>query len=86
MDKINKKSRALLKITKSHIYPNSFQKMRVKLVSQLFSHTMGSVICTCVATNELKSSTAIDTAYFVDLMNKLFDCVHYILQIFIIVL
>lgn len=66
---MNKKSRALLKITEVHINPNSFQKMRVKLASQLFSHTMASAIRTCVATNELKSSTASDTADFVDFMN-----------------
>lgn len=33
IDKKNKKNRALLKITDAHIWPNSFQKMRVKLAT-----------------------------------------------------
>ncbi|KAL4090996.1 hypothetical protein QTP88_025743 [Uroleucon formosanum] len=73
IDKKNIKSKSLLKITEAHIDPSSFQKMRVKLAVQLFSHTMASTIRTCIETNELKSNTAKNTANFVDFINKLFD-------------
>jgi hypothetical protein len=45
IDKKNIKSKSLLKITEAHINPSSFQKMRVNLAVQLFSHTMASTIC-----------------------------------------
>lgn len=70
------KSKSLLKITEAHINPSSFQKMRVKLAVQLFSHTMASTIRTCIETNGLKSKTAKNTADFVDFINKLFDCLN----------
>lgn len=76
IDKKNLKSRALLKITDTHINPNSFQKMRVKFAVQIFSNTMASTIRTCVSTNELFSETALDTADFADFMNRLFDCLN----------
>lgn len=76
IDKKNKKSKALLKITNAHIFPNSFQKMRVKLATQLLSHSMASTIRTCIQTNELKNKHAPDIADFVDFMNKLFDCLN----------
>lgn len=50
--------------------------MRVKLATQIFSHSMASAIRTCVSTDELKSKTASDTADFIDFMNKLFDCLN----------
>ncbi|KAL4121023.1 hypothetical protein QTP88_013608 [Uroleucon formosanum] len=76
IDKKNIKSKSLLKITEAHINPSSFQKMRVKLAVQLFSHTMASTIRTCIETNELKSNTAKNTANCVDFINKLFDCLN----------
>uniref|UniRef100_A0A2S2P4P3 Transposable element P transposase n=1 Tax=Schizaphis graminum TaxID=13262 RepID=A0A2S2P4P3_SCHGA len=76
IDKKNKKSRALLKITDAHIRPNSFQKMRVKLAAQVFSHTMSSTIRTCISTKELKNETANNTADFVEFIDKLFDCLN----------
>jgi len=76
IDKNNIKSKSLLKITEAHIYPSSFQKMRVKLAVQFFSHTMASTIRTCIETDELKSQTAKNTADFVDFINKLFDCLN----------
>jgi len=76
IDKKNIKSKALLKITEAHINPSSFQKMRVKLAVQLFSHTMASTIRTCIETNELKSKTAKNTSDFVEFINKLFDCLN----------
>lgn len=76
LDKLNKKSKALFKITDAHIHPSSFQKMRVKLACQLLSNSMAATIRTCVATGQLCSKTAIDTADFVQFMNNLFDCLN----------
>lgn len=76
IDKSNKKSKALIKITDSHIHPTSFQKMRVKLAVQVFSHSMSSAIRTCAETEQLLSKTAFDTADFIEFMNNLFDCLN----------
>lgn len=37
---------------------------------------MAATIRTCVATGQLRSKTAIDTADFVQFMNNLFDCLN----------
>jgi hypothetical protein len=37
---------------------------------------MAAAIRTCVATGQLRSKTAIDTADFVQFMNNLFDCLN----------
>lgn len=50
--------------------------MRVKLAVQVFSHSMSSAIRTCAETGQLRSQTAIDTADFIEFMNKLFDCLN----------
>lgn len=76
IDKSNKKSKALIKITDSHIHPTSFQKMRVKLAVQVFSHSMSSAIRTCAETEQLLSKTAFYTADFIEFMNNLFDCLN----------
>lgn len=76
IDKKNDKCRALLKITDKHIYPNSFQKMSVKLATQLLSHSVAATIRTCVETGELQSQSASHTADFIDLVDKIFDCLN----------
>lgn len=73
IDQKNKKSRMLPKLTDSHLQPDTFQKMNVKLAIQIFSHSVASAIKTCIETNELQSDTAESTAYFIQLMNNLFD-------------
>lgn len=50
--------------------------MRVKLASQLLSSSMAAAIRTCVATGQICSKTALDTADFVQFMNNLFDCLN----------
>lgn len=49
IDKMSGTSRALIKITDSHINPGPFQKMKCKLALQLISNsnTMTAVIKTC---------------------------------------
>lgn len=66
-------ARSLIKITPIHFSPNPFQKMNCKLAIQLLSHSVSSAIRTCVATKELKSPTALDTAHFIDVVNNMFD-------------
>ncbi|KAF0710657.1 Transposable element P transposase [Aphis craccivora] len=70
---VNNSARALIKITPTHLHPNQFQKMNCKLAIQLLSNSVSATIKTCVATGELKSSTAINTANFIEIINKMFD-------------
>jgi len=76
IDKMSGTSRALLKITDSHINPGPFQKMKCKLALQLFSNTVTAVIKTCVTTGQIKSTTGAYTANFLKHMNDLFDCLN----------
>jgi hypothetical protein len=76
LDKISKKSNVLSKITDAHIHPTSFQKMRVKLDTQLLSHSMSSAISTNAETGQLCSKTAIDTANCIEFINNLLDCLN----------
>lgn len=76
LDKLSKKNKALVKITDAHIYPTAFQKMQVKLAAQVLSHAMSSAIRTSVATGQLSSKTAMDTANFIEFINNLFDCLN----------
>jgi hypothetical protein len=76
IDKMSGTSRALLKITESHINPGPFQKMKCKLALQLFSNTVTAVIKTCVTTGQIKSTTGAATANFLKHMNDLFDCLN----------
>lgn len=66
-------TRAMLKITPTHLSPNPFQKMSCKLAIQLLSRTVSSAIKTCVSTGELKSKTALNTALFIEIINDMFD-------------
>lgn len=59
------------KLTDIHINPNSFQKMRVKYASQVFSHTVVTGMFTSVACDKLPHN-AFDTIEFIDCMDKLF--------------
>jgi hypothetical protein len=70
---IKNKSRAMPKITPTHLAPNQFQKMSCKLAIQLLSHSVSASIKTCLTTGELKSHSAIDTAEFIDKVNNMFD-------------
>lgn len=64
--------RLLPKLTDEHINPNNFQKMKVKLASQIFSATVAATINTYVSLNHL-SEEAMCTATFISLMDNLFD-------------
>lgn len=73
IDQKSATTRAMLKITSNHITPTNFQKMRVKLAAQIFSHTVGSAIKTAAATKQWNSSTSLNTADFIENMNNIFD-------------
>lgn len=66
-------STALRKLTDAHIHPNNFQKMRVKLATQVFNKTFSAVMNTCIHTKDLRSETADNTANSLLNMNNLFD-------------
>jgi len=66
-------ARAMCKITPAHLAPNPFQKMTCKLAIQLLSRSVSAAIKTCVSTGELKSNTALDTADFIEMVDKMFD-------------
>ena len=62
------------KLTEKHIRPNNFQKMKVKLATQVLSHTVAATICMYVSVGALPSS-AMGTAEFIEKFDSIFDCV-----------
>ncbi|CAH2104760.1 unnamed protein product [Euphydryas editha] len=60
------------KLTDIHINPNNFQKMRVKVATQVLSRTVASAINTYVDLNLIEVD-ARDTTDFVNKINNLFD-------------
>lgn len=66
----------MTKPTALHVRPNSFQKMKVSLATQVFSHSVAAAIKTSVKTGELVSHTALNTAEFVEIINNLFDALN----------
>jgi len=76
IDKLSSTSRALLKLTNSHMNPEPFQKMNCKLALQVFSNSVAAVLKTCVTTGQIKSTSAAATAEFIRELNNLFDCLN----------
>lgn len=64
--------RAAPKLTDSHISPSSFEKMKVKYASQIFSATVSAGLSLYVRFGVI-SAEAITTAEFIDRVDKLFD-------------
>lgn len=60
------------KLTKSHLSPNNFQKMKVKLATQVLSHTVSSAMYTGVSTGQLPPRAAA-TAEFIEMFDQIFD-------------
>ncbi|CAG9827175.1 unnamed protein product, partial [Diabrotica balteata] len=60
------------KLTHSHIYPTSFEKMRVKLASQILSNTVASSMYTYISLGILPSD-ALGTIEIIEKFNNLFD-------------
>jgi len=61
------------KLTDDHICLPMFTKMRVRLAAQIFSHTVAAGIATLNRLGKLPVESK-STAYFVDFMDKLFNC------------
>lgn len=68
--------RALPNITERHIRPQNFDKMSVKLATQIFSRKMVTALKLASQNNLLTSSSALNTIYFVELVNNVFDCLN----------
>lgn len=64
--------RAAPKLTTSHIQPNSFEKMKVKYASQIFSNTVAAGLNVYIRFGELPQE-ACTTQQFVGKINNLFD-------------
>lgn len=75
LDSTSSTGRAIPRITEKHLYPNTFQKMNVKLAAQVFSHSVAAAIKAAVATKQLPPS-ALDTADLVEKIDKLFDALN----------
>ena len=60
------------KLTKTHIEPNAFKRMNVKLATQVLSHSVASAIRAYVTLGKLPAA-AKTTADSVDRVNRLFD-------------
>jgi len=68
--------RSMHNLTEAHIKPDNFQKMRVKLATQVFSHHVSTAIFAAASTNlfnNQEKEIALSTANFIFKLNKLFD-------------
>ena len=63
------------KLTNAHLHPNNFEKMKVKLVTQILSQTVASAIFMAVSGCFLPPS-AVGTAELIDQLDKTFDCLN----------
>lgn len=75
LDRSSGSARALVKLTNKHIYPNNFQKMSVRLASQIFSNSVSAAMLTAIECNQLPVQ-ALPTANFIRLINNLFDALN----------
>ena len=63
------------KLTTKHLHPNGFQKMKVKLATQVLSHTVSAAVSTYLSLGQLPSS-ACGTAELISKLDKTFDCLN----------
>ena len=67
--------RSAPKLTEKHIHPTNFNKMRVKLATQVLSHTVAASLCMYASLGGLPS-TVMGTGEFVLKFDSVFDCVN----------
>ncbi|KAG5890355.1 hypothetical protein JTB14_015758 [Gonioctena quinquepunctata] len=60
------------KLTDNHLFPNNFQKMKVKLATQVFSSTVAAGLNAHISFGNI-SAEAVHTVSFIENMDKLFD-------------
>ncbi|KRT79538.1 hypothetical protein AMK59_7662 [Oryctes borbonicus] len=65
-----------LKLTDSHITPNSEEKFQISLALETFSNTVSNYMKSLISNNQLNSSSALNTAEFLMDLNDLFDCLN----------
>lgn len=82
-DEKTKITKKIPKLTQQHIYPNNFDKMRVKFATQILSNTTAAAIravCNDINDNLFTDNDivkfALPTSYFCDMFNKCFDCMN----------
>ena len=63
------------KLTKAHVAPGQYQKMRVNMAAAVLSHSTASALRFCASTN-LLSQDVLATAWFLDLANRWFDAMN----------
>ena len=80
-----KPTKILTKITYKHVFPNTFEKMRVSLAAQVFSLKVATAFRSAYAAKkeifrnskgEDISYKALDTANFCEIINNVFDCLN----------
>ena len=65
------------KLTSKHIYPNTFEKMRVRFATQIFSKSVVAGIKTAIDLKILENEElAISTSKCFDVLDKVFDCLN----------
>lgn len=70
-DKV-KQYRLAPRLSDEHLNPNNFKKMKVKLASQVFSHSVAVAMHTYIDFGKIPEEAKV-TANFIEDMNKLFD-------------
>nr|XP_039261118.1 uncharacterized protein LOC120337419 [Styela clava] len=60
------------KLTKGHVFPSTYEKMRVNMACQVMSHTVATALRSLVAAGVF-SNHARTTAFFLQLVNNWFD-------------
>jgi hypothetical protein len=63
------------KLTQKHLHKNGFQKMKVKLATQVLSHTVASTMNMYISLGALLPS-AVGTAVFITNLDNIFDCLN----------
>jgi hypothetical protein len=63
------------KLTSNHLYPNGFQKMKVKFATQVLSHTVSSAMLMATSGGLLPPS-AVGTAELIAQFDTIFDCLN----------
>ncbi|KAB0803623.1 hypothetical protein PPYR_00593 [Photinus pyralis] len=67
--------RSAPRLTRAHIRPNPWQKMRVKLAVQVFSNSLAAAIKTAI-TKKVLHKNALNTAIFIEKLDCLFDALN----------
>ncbi|KAL7304644.1 hypothetical protein TKK_0002891 [Trichogramma kaykai] len=77
----DKSCKAAHKLTERHIQPKAFEKMKVSLAVQVFSHSVGTALMTVALNKEIGLNTAdfgiaAETFDFCTRLNRIFDCLN----------